>query len=93
MATQGVAVLDFGSGDDFVSVTVTGQAWVTLTTDLEAWLQAEATSDNDAEAHALAAALVDLTIGSNVAGVGFTIYAVCEDASLTGTFNVSWVGN
>lgn len=94
MATQGVVAINFGAtGTDFLTTTVTGQSFVTSTTDLEAYFMAEATSDNDAEAHALAASMVKLTVGNKVDGVGFDIYAVCEDEAVTGTFNVRWVGN
>ncbi len=95
MATQGSATLDFGtSGNDFLATVVTGQAFVTGTTDLDAYFMAETgVTDNDAEAHSLADHLVTLTVGARSAGVGFTIYAVCEDACVTGQFTVRWVGN
>jgi hypothetical protein len=94
VATQGSTTIDFGtSGNDYVETVVTGQAWVTGTTDVEAYFMAEATSDNDAQAHALAANFVKLTVGALVAGTGFTIFAVCDDACVTGQFTVRWVGN
>lgn len=93
-ATQGTTTIDFGvAGNDFLTTTVTGQAFVASGTDLEAYFMAEDTSDNDADAHALAGAFVQLTIGNKVAGVGFDILAVCEDATVTGTFKVRWVGS
>jgi len=93
MATQGVTTIDFGTtGSDFLTTTVTGQAWVTAVSDIEGYFFAEATSDNDADAHALAAALCKITCANRVAGVGFDILAVCEDQVLTGTFKIRWVG-
>ncbi|MFL5607729.1 MAG: hypothetical protein ACJ8AD_14860 [Gemmatimonadaceae bacterium] len=92
-ATRGVTTIDFGAtGDDMVTTTVTGQAFVAADTDLEGYFLGEATADNDADAHALARALVAITLGNRVPGVGFDIIAVCEDACVTGTFNIRWVG-
>ena len=53
---------------------------------------AEASSDHNAEEHALVAALASFTCGALVAGTGFTIYGR-STITLSGTFTVSWVWN
>lgn len=95
MATTGTATLDFGSAsasNQEASVAVTGQAGILSTSDAEAYFMAESTSDNDADAHMIAAKLCKLVVGSLVAGTGFTITAL-NDGELTGTFKVRWVWN
>lgn len=91
MATQGSATLDFGTGSDLVSVVVPGQSGITAASDVEAYLMAEASLDNDAHSHIVAAAYMDLIVGDIVAGVGFTIYGVSKDGALTGRWTIQWV--
>jgi len=94
MATQGVTTIDFGAtGSDYLATVVTGQASISGTSDVEAYFMADSTTDNDEDAHNIAAQLVGLTAGSIVAGTGFTIYATCEDEIACGTFKVRWVYN
>src|SRR5215217_2081957 len=86
---SGTATIDFTSaGSDYLTTTVTGQTSVTALTTITAHFMSEASTDNDAEAHDLAAQLVTLTVGNLVAGVGFDINAVCDEAAVTGTFKV-----
>jgi len=92
MATQGVAVLDFGAtGSDLATVVVTGQTGIVAGSDIDAYFMAEASADNAADAHVMAAAMVQLVCGAIVAGTGFTIYGVSHDGGVTGTLNVQWV--
>lgn len=91
MATQGSAVLDFGTGTDMASVVVTGQTGILAGSDVEAFLMAEASLDNDAAAHIVAASYLDLIVGAVVAGTGFTIYGLDKDGALTGRWTVQWV--
>src|SRR5688500_20356995 len=93
MATQGVTTIDFGTtGSDFLTTTVTGQAWVTAVSDIDGYFFAEATSDNDADAHALAAALCKITSANRVARARVDILATCDDQLLTATFKLRCVG-
>jgi hypothetical protein len=92
MATQGAAVLDFGStGSDIASVAVTGQASILVGSDVDAYWMAVATADNAADAHLMAASMIQLVVGDVIAGTGFTIYGVCPAQGVTGTWNVQWV--
>lgn len=92
MASQGSATLDFGTGGtDIASVIVTGQAGITASSDVEAYLMAEASLDNDANSHIIAAAFLRLIVGAVVAGVGFTIYGVNYEGALTGRWTIQWV--
>lgn len=91
MAAQGSATLDFGvTPTDRASVAVTGQAGIAAGSAAEAFLMAETSVDHDADAHTLAAALIDLVCGSVVADTGFTINAICP-ALASGRFTVRWV--
>jgi len=92
MAT-GIATIDFGShpGSNEASVAVTGEATITATSKVEAWIMADdTTTDHTANDHKYFAAFVSLTCGTPSAGVGFTIYARALE-KLTGTFKVRWV--
>lgn len=92
MAT-GIATIDFGThpGSNEASVAVTGEATITATSKVEAWIMADdTTSDHTANDHKYFAAFVALTCGTPSAGVGFTIYARSLE-KLVGTFKVRWV--
>jgi hypothetical protein len=54
---------------------------------------AVATADNAADAHLMAASMIQLVVGDVIAGTGFTIYGVCPAQGVTGTWNVQWVWN
>lgn len=75
MATQGTAVVDFGAfpGASDASVAVTGQAAITGTSLVEAWISLTASVDHSADEHLFET--IQVTAGNIVAGVGFTIYA------------------
>ena len=92
MAT-GIATINFGShpGSNEASVAVTGEATITATSKVEAWIMADdTTSDHTANDHKYFAAFVALTCGTPSDGVGFTIYARSLE-KLVGTFKVRWV--
>ena len=79
--------------DSCPTVDVIGQAAILAGSDVEAWIMgADSTADNSTEAHALAALIVQPTIVTVAAGVGFTIRAMSEGA-LLGTFKIRWVWN
>jgi len=88
----GEATLDFGAhpGSNEASVAVTGQADISATSNVEAYVMADdTTSDHDADDHRYFAAFAALTCGTP-SGTGFTIYARSIEA-LTGQFKIRWV--
>lgn len=74
-ATTGTAVVDFGAypGTSDTSVAVTGQAGITASSTVLAWIKLEATTDHSVDEHWADPPAV--FAGSIVAGTGFTIYA------------------
>lgn len=72
-------------------VTVGGQAGITATSRVRVWFAGNSMSDNDADAHIMAGALVRLTPSQPVADDGFSIYATNIGGLATGTFRVSWI--
>lgn len=76
MGAQGTVILDFGAfpGGSDASVTVTGQASITGTSLVEAWLLPADTLDHTADEHLVET--IKVVAGNIVAGTGFTIYGV-----------------
>lgn len=90
-STGGTATLDFGSTPtDEASVVVTGQAAILSGSRVKAWFQADTTADNGTDEHTEGGSLCPLTIGSIVAGTGFTIFAHPIAAMGLGQFTVHW---
>lgn len=78
-------------GSNRTSVTVTGQAGITTTSHVEAWIQGnDSTADHNAYEHSM----VPITVRPEniVNGTGFDIVAT-SDLRLTGQFKVHWVWN
>ena len=94
MATGiGTATLDFGAhpGSNEASVAVTGQATISATSKVEAWVMGDDTStDHTADDHKYFMALAGLTCGTPTAATGFTIFARSTE-KLSGQFSVRWV--
>lgn len=92
MATGlGNATLDFGAapGGNVATVVVTGQAGITGTSSVEAFMMGiDSTADHNDYEHALA--VIRLSIVAISSGVGLTIQGVSE-LRLTGTFKVRFV--
>jgi hypothetical protein len=103
MASQGTTTIDFGSfpGKTDATVVVTGQAGITGTSLVEAWIYPTATADHNVDEH-----LVDpprVVAGKIVADTGFTIYGFVDtraDANnqstqpmCYGLWTVAWVWN
>jgi hypothetical protein len=89
-SATGTATVNFGSapGTNYVEVVVTGQAAISATSHVDAFLMASATADHNAMEHAIVP--LRLTCGNVVAGTGFTIY-VSTEWRLTGSFTLHWV--
>lgn len=93
MSGQGAAEVDFGAfpGANEASVAVIGQAEILDTSGAEAYIMGDdTTADHTSGDHRYAAAMIGLTCGTPVPGVGFTIYARSTE-KLTGAFAVRWV--
>jgi hypothetical protein len=94
MATgQGTAEIDFGAhpGANEASVAVTGQASITATSKVEAYMMADdTTSNHTASDHRYVGLWLNLTCGTPTAATGFTIYGR-SDQKLSGKFSVRWV--
>ena len=87
----GSATIDFGTGSNEASVSVTGQTAVLSTSKVDAFVMADDTTiDHTAQDHRYFAALSGLTCGTPIAGTGFTIYATSTQ-KLQGTYQVRWV--
>lgn len=76
MGAQGTTTIDFGAfpGGSDASVAVTGQAGITGTSLVEAWLLPAATADHTADEHVVET--IKVMAGNIAAGTGFTVYAV-----------------
>jgi hypothetical protein len=96
MATgQGTSTIDFGAlqsnGANEASVAVTGQATISATSKVEAFVMGDDTStDHSASDHRYFIGDVGLSCGTPTAGTGFTIYATCRK-KLTGKYTIRWV--
>ena len=94
----GQATLDFGTAGSKtldMTVLVTGQAAILAGSKVEAYLMGDTTADHSADEHIMASTMLRVVCSDIIAGTGFTIYAVCDDAiakaGLTGQFTIQWV--
>ena len=94
MATQGTAIIDFGTnGKTDSSIAVTGQAGFTAGTNLvEAWLSPVASANNTADNHWVERLNVPMVI-NQITGTGFTIVVKCNQGLAFGLYNTNWVWN
>jgi hypothetical protein len=87
----GTATLDFGAapGTNIVSVVVTGQASITGTSSVEAFMMGtDSTATHNTYEHSMVP--IRLSCIAIAAGTGFTIQGISE-TRLTGTFVIRWV--
>ena len=92
-SATGTATVDFGtgSGANEASVTVSGQAAISVTSKCEAWVMGDDTSvDHTAADHKYFPVFASLTCGTPTAGAGFPIYARSTQ-KLTGKWSLRWV--
>jgi hypothetical protein len=90
---QGTAILDYGAspGSNEAFIVVTGIPTISSTSKAEAYFMGDDTTiDHTAVDHRYTAALVGLTCGTPVTGVGFTIYGYTPQ-KLERTYQVRWV--
>jgi hypothetical protein len=76
MGAAGNTIVDFGSfpGSSDASVNVTGQATITGSSLVEAWIFPASTGDHSPDEHLVET--IKIVAGNIVAGTGFTIYAL-----------------
>ncbi len=89
----GTATIDFGSfpGSNEASVSITGQATISGTSKVEAYIMGDdTTSDHTANDHRYLGLFAALTCGTPTAATGFTIYLRSTE-KLQGTFALRWV--
>ena len=101
------AILDFGAfpGSSDCSLAITGQAAITATSAVEAWIVPVATTDHSSDEHLIEKLRV--FAGNIVAGTGFTIYLIDDNRlpepstsqfkgsspKVYGKWSVNWVWN
>lgn len=78
---------EVGTTDTFVDVV---EPLIVNTTLVSPFMMATATAEHNADEHALVPIKLSATVPTT--GVGFRIMAHSENGSLTGTFNVQWIG-
>lgn len=88
----GTATIDFGAwpGSNEASVAVTGQPFISITSNAEAFMMAEASGVHTVNDATYASLFISLTCSAPTGGVGFTVNARAE-YKLTGTFLIRWV--
>lgn len=85
----GTGMVDFGASPaSETHIDVTGLLTIASASIVDAWLVAVPTSDNTLDSHV--SEDIRILAGNLVAGVGFTIYAVCRNGSTTGKWSVAW---
>lgn len=90
---QGTAIIDFGvfPGTYEASIVVPGQATISATSKVEAYIMADDTATGrTASDHRYAALLVGLSCGTPVAATDFTIYGRSLH-QMQGPFALRWV--
>ena len=86
----GTAVIDFGAAPSSeASVTVTGQAEISSTSRVEAFVMAKGEGAALADQHFAAVAL-RIVCSEPSPGVGFTITAYCVIGFAAGAFDIEW---
>lgn len=95
MGANGHTTVTFGSapgtGGDAARITITGQAGIVGSSDVEATLRCEASADHSADEHFVEN--IRVRAGNIVAGTGFDIVPECLLGTAYGVWNVTWVWN
>ena len=85
--TAGSATIDFSTGNQIATVTVTGQTGILSGSTIQAFVMGDSTADHNAYEHSMVE--MNLRAGNIVPGVGFDIVATSE-WNLHGQFTVRW---
>lgn len=90
MAGHGTTTVDFGATPvDFGVFTIT-DGGITIGMDVEAFVMIDSTTDNDVEAHRLAASSFRLAVPSPTSNGTATLYVDCLFGLCTGTFKIRY---
>jgi hypothetical protein len=89
MATTGTSTVNFGSKATDTTTVVTGQAAITGSSWVEAWVFPATTASNTVDNHWFED--LQVVAGNVVNGVGFTIYAKTRTGFAHGIYNIGWV--
>lgn len=89
--TNGFAVVDFGAGSTDASVTVLGQAGVSTSSRVKAWVApvSSVAVDNRSEDEHIVEPL-RVFVSDIAAGTGFTLRVMCDLGSAVGKFRIGW---
>lgn len=88
---SGIATIDFGATPtEEGSIAVTGQMGILATSNIQAFIVARSTIDNNETNHKFGAIALRLIVSDIVVGVGFTINAYSIIGLVTGTFKIDW---
>jgi hypothetical protein len=90
MAAQGTTTIDFGAAATDTSVAVSSPT-IGAGNLVEAWIFPAATASNTVDNHWVEN--IKVVAGNVQAGVGFTIWAKCDEGVAHGVYNVGWVWN
>jgi collagen type II alpha len=85
---KGLAIVDFGTGQDLATVVITGQTAILSTSTLAAHLQVFASASHSLDEHIIEE--IQVRAGNIVAGVGFTVYAQTRNTAQRGVYNIGW---
>jgi hypothetical protein len=86
---SGITELNFGTGEDNLVVTITGQAGITASSKIKAWISGTGTTDHSSDEHAILSPYFQCITRNIVNGVGFDIVAVSQ-VKVSGRINVQW---
>jgi hypothetical protein len=91
-SNTGTIEIDFGANPGLSEQTavVTGQSAISATSNVEAWIMSEASTNHTANDQSWVTLFCALTCGIPTAATGFTIYAKSTE-KLTGKFKIRWV--
>jgi len=92
MSTQGIAVVNFGSGTLEATITVTGQSGLSTSNLVEAWATCNETVGSATDDSAWVEQ-IQVFATYLIGGTGFTIIAKPMMGKAFGSYNVSWVWN
>ncbi len=92
VGSYGTATINFGSspGTQDGYIAVSGQAGISATSAVRAWMQNDTSADHSDYEHFITSNYVSLSCDVPTAGVGFVIYALSE-LQLTGRYTVRWM--
>lgn len=92
MGASGTATLSFGPSGNTTATVAVADASILAGSRVEAWIEIPA-NDTARMRDEYWVESLRVYAGSVVAGVGFTIYGICDVSKALGDFTVAWVWN